>query len=81
MWRDFAPIRYLAMVLFGITVLKVLLIDLSALGGIYRIFGFIGLGIVLLAVSFVYQRARRRKPPEVEAGPAWQATRQLPAPA
>jgi uncharacterized membrane protein len=69
MWRDFAPIRYLAMVLFGITVLKVFLIDLSALGGIYRIFGFIGLGIVLLAVSFVYQRARRRKPPEVEAGP------------
>ena len=30
----------------------------------------LGLGIVLLAVSFVYQRARRRKPPEVEAGPA-----------
>jgi len=70
MWRDFAPIRYLAMVLFGITVLKVFLIDLSALGGIYRILGFIGLGIVLLAVSFVYQRGRRRKPPEVEAGPA-----------
>ena len=64
------PIRYLAMVLFGITVLKVFLIDLSALGGIYRILGFIGLGIVLLAVSFVYQRGRRRKPPEVEPGPA-----------
>ena len=60
MWRNFAPIRYLAMGLFGITVLKVFLVDLSALGGIYRILGFIGVGVVLLAVSFVYQRARRR---------------------
>jgi hypothetical protein len=68
MWRDFAPIRYLAMVLFGITVLKVFLVDLSALGGIYRILGFIGVGIVLLAVSFAYQRARRKKPPEPQAG-------------
>jgi len=70
MWRSFAPIRYLAMGLFGITVLKVFLVDLSALGGIYRILGFIGVGLVLLAVSFVYQRARRRKPPEAEAGAA-----------
>jgi uncharacterized membrane protein len=67
MRRNFAPIRYLAMVLFGITVLKVFLVDLSALGGIYRILGFIGVGLVLLAVSFVYQRARRKKPQEAEA--------------
>jgi uncharacterized membrane protein len=66
MWRNFAPIRYLAMALFGITVLKVFLVDLSALGGIYRILGFIGVGFVLLAVSFVYQRARRKKPPQTE---------------
>jgi uncharacterized membrane protein len=66
LWRDFAPIRYLAMVLFGITVLKVFLVDLSALGGVYRILGFVGVGIVLLAVSFVYQRARRKKPPQTE---------------
>ncbi len=48
------------------TVLKVFLVDLSALGGIYRILGFIGVGIVLLGVSFVYQRARRKKPPQTE---------------
>ena len=70
MWRNFAPIRYLAMALFGITVLKVFLVDLSALGGIYRILGFIGVGVVLLAVSFVYQRARRKKPPEPQTGTA-----------
>ena len=70
MWRNFAPIRYLAMALFGLTVLKVFLVDLSALGGIYRILGFIGVGVVLLAVSFVYQRTRRKKPPEPQAGTA-----------
>ena len=57
--RDFAPLRYLAMALFGLTVLKVFLVDLSSLGGIYRILGFIGVGAVLLAVSFFYQRGRR----------------------
>jgi uncharacterized membrane protein len=70
MWRNFAPIRYLAMALFGLTVLKVFLLDLSALGGIYRILGFIGVGVVLLAVSFVYQRTRRKKPPEPQTGTA-----------
>ena len=59
--RDFAPLRYLAMALFGLTVLKVFLVDLSSLGGIYRILGFIGVGLVLLAVSFLYQRGRRKR--------------------
>lgn len=58
-WR-FPPVRYVAMALFGVTVLKVFLVDLSSLGGIYRILGFIGVGLVLLAVSFLYQRGRRR---------------------
>jgi uncharacterized membrane protein len=59
--RGFAPLRYLAMALFGLTVLKVFLVDLSSLGGIYRILGFIGVGLVLLAVSFLYQRGRRKR--------------------
>jgi uncharacterized membrane protein len=58
--RAFAPLRYLAMALFGLTVLKVFLVDLSSLGGIYRILGFIGVGLVLLAVSFLYQRGRKK---------------------
>lgn len=64
LWRDYAPLRYLAMALFGLTVLKVFLVDLSSLGGIYRILGFIGVGLVLLAVSFLYQRGRVKKPQE-----------------
>ena len=63
--HDYAPLRYLAMALFGLTVLKVFLVDLSSLGGVYRILGFIGVGVVLLAVSFLYQRGRaRRRPPD-----------------
>jgi uncharacterized membrane protein len=58
--RDLAPLRYVAMALFGLTVLKVFLVDLSSLGGIYRILGFMGVGVVLLAVSFLYQRGRRK---------------------
>ena len=59
------------MALFGLTVLKVFLVDLSSLGGIYRILGFMGVGLVLLAVSFLYQRARRKPPAaEPESGSA-----------
>jgi uncharacterized membrane protein len=61
LWRQFAPLRYLAMALFGLSVLKVFLFDLSSLGGLYRILGFIGLGVTLLTVSFVYQRQRKEK--------------------
>ena len=61
--RNHAPIRYLAIALFGITVVKVFLVDLSVLGGIYRILGFIGVGLALLAVSFLYQRAKKKSPP------------------
>lgn len=61
MLRAFPPLRYLAMALFGLTVLKVFLVDLSSLGGIYRILGFIGVGLVLLAVSFLYQRGRVKR--------------------
>jgi uncharacterized membrane protein len=72
-WRDFAPLRYLAIGLFGLTVLKVFLVDLSELGGIYRILGFMGVGVVLLVVSFLYQRTRKKSPqegpPPQEAGP------------
>ena len=42
----------------GLTVLKVFFVDLSELGGIYRVIGFIVLGALLVAVSYLYQRRR-----------------------
>jgi uncharacterized membrane protein len=56
MRRRYAPVRYFAIVLFGIALLKVFLVDLETLGGIYRIAGFVVVGLILLVVSFLYQR-------------------------
>ena len=54
--RHYAPIRYLAIALLLLTVAKVFLVDLSELGGIYRIVGFMGLGVFLLVGAWLYQR-------------------------
>jgi len=55
-----ATLRYLALALFGVTLAKMFTVDLLELDGVYRITGFIGLGLVLLAASFLYQRQRPR---------------------
>jgi len=49
-------LRYLALILIGLTVAKVFLYDLSALQRVFRILSFIALGVLLLAISFAYQR-------------------------
>ncbi len=48
--------RILAIVIFGITILKIFFYDLSFLETLYRIFSFIALGLILLATSYLYQR-------------------------
>jgi uncharacterized membrane protein len=55
-WRRVLALRILAIVIFGITILKIFIYDLSFLETLYRIFSFIGLGLILLTVSFLYQR-------------------------
>ncbi len=55
-WKRARILRVVAMVLFGITILKIFIYDLSFLETLYRIFSFIGLGVILLAVSYLYQR-------------------------
>jgi uncharacterized membrane protein len=54
--RHLAFLRWLALLLIGITVAKVFFFDINALERIYRILSFIGLGVILLAISFAYQR-------------------------
>lgn len=55
-WRRSAFIRWQALVLVSVSIGKVFLVDVSALSEGYRILSFLGLGALLLAVSFVYQR-------------------------
>ena len=56
--RRYRPYRLLAIVIFGITILKIFFYDLSFLETLYRIFSFIALGLILLATSYLYQRNR-----------------------
>jgi uncharacterized membrane protein len=56
--KRYSPLRWLAILLFAVTILKVFVFDLSELEKIYRIFSFIGLGVILLSASFLYQRFR-----------------------
>ncbi|HVF11974.1 MAG TPA: DUF2339 domain-containing protein [Actinomycetota bacterium] len=48
--------RIASISLLMLTILKVFLYDLSFLTELYRIFSFIGLGVILLGASFAYQR-------------------------
>ena len=52
--------RKVALALFGASILKVFLFDALALETGYRIVSFIVLGVILLSVSYAYQRHRGR---------------------
>lgn len=48
--------RIIGILLLGVTILKVFLVDLSSLQTFYRIISFVVLGLLLLAVSYGYNR-------------------------
>jgi uncharacterized membrane protein len=56
-----AALRWQGLALFGLVVGKVFLYDLSFLRTMYRIVSFVVLGVVLLVVSFLYQRRLARQ--------------------
>lgn len=58
--KQYAPIRYLAFAIFGVTIFKVFAVDLSELDRIYRVSSIIALGVTLLVTSFLYHRFRAR---------------------
>ena len=59
--RNQKPLRYLSLAFLLLTVAKVFLYDLSELGGIFRVFSFLGLAVALILVSLFYQRFVFRK--------------------
>ena len=59
--RESALLRWQALVLFGLVVVKVFVYDSSYLERFYRIVSFLILGLVLLIVSFLYQRKVARE--------------------
>jgi len=54
--RNSEFVRWQALVLIAATIVKVFIYDVSQLDRVYRILSFIVLGILLLAISFAYQR-------------------------
>lgn len=60
MWIGFAKrtafLRWQALVLLAVTIVKVFVYDTSQLETPYRVLSFIALGVILLAVSFAYQK-------------------------
>ena len=59
--RESALLRWQALVLFGLVAVKVFIYDSSFLERFYRIVSFFILGLVLLTVSFLYQRKVARE--------------------
>jgi uncharacterized membrane protein len=55
-WKKRKHWRYSAIFLFGITLIKVFLYDLKTETEGARILVFISLGILLLAIAFLYQK-------------------------
>jgi uncharacterized membrane protein len=55
-WRQSAFVRWLALALIAATIAKVFVYDIWDLSRGYRIVSFVLLGVLLLAVSFAYQR-------------------------
>ncbi len=53
---DFVKVRWASLILLVITALKIFFKDLWSLGQLYRVASFIGLAVVLILVSFLYQR-------------------------
>ena len=54
--RHYPPVRYLAIIVFGVTVLKVFTVDFSQLDSVYRIVSSVALGLLLVGASYLYQR-------------------------
>ena len=57
-WRQ-ALLRYAGLGMLLIVSLKVFLVDMGDLTGLYRVASFLGLGLVLIGIGYIYQRFMR----------------------
>lgn len=59
--RRAAAVRWAALALFALTVIKVMLVDIAALQRLYRIIAFLVLGLLLLLVAWAYHKVFHAK--------------------
>lgn len=60
-FRKAAAVRWTALSLFALTVVKVMLVDIAVLRQLYRIIAFLVLGLLLLVVAWGYHRVFHSK--------------------
>jgi uncharacterized membrane protein len=58
-WRRNRGFRWPAMALLGAVLIKLFFHDLSNLDHLYRVGAFLGIAIIAIAVSFIYQKYLR----------------------
>lgn len=56
LWRKAPWLRHGALAILILTVCKVFLSDVAALGGLYKVASFLGLGLFLVGIGYIYQR-------------------------
>jgi uncharacterized membrane protein len=56
LWRSKPALRYGALAVLLVAVLKVFISDMAGLQGLYRVASFLGLGLSLVAIGWIYQR-------------------------
>ena len=62
-WKRSTPARHAALAVLLATVVKVFVLDMADLTGLYRAASFIGLGLSLVGIGFLYQRFVFRRDP------------------
>jgi uncharacterized membrane protein len=55
-WKRLALARWLGLILLAVTVLKAVVWDMRTLGTGYHVAGYLALGVILMAVSYAYQK-------------------------
>jgi uncharacterized membrane protein len=58
-WRNVRSIRLAALGLFGLTAIKLVLVDMAQIEEVYRIISFLVLGILMIGASYLYHRVEK----------------------
>jgi uncharacterized membrane protein len=65
-WKSKKYLRIGAILLFGVTLIKLFFYDISHLSTISKTIVFLSLGILLLIISFLYNKFKNRIADEIE---------------
>jgi len=58
-WKRARALRLTALGLFGLTALKLVVVDMARIQDVYRIVSFFVLGILMIGASYLYHRVEK----------------------